>query len=80
MKIHGYADQGLPLDQIVPDELAEITLVASPVELRAIARFFVAAANEMETNKEFDHLHLSDRLPEFKSSPHLVVFNSQNAD
>ena len=29
VKIHGYADEGLEIEEIVPAELAEITLVAN---------------------------------------------------
>ena len=48
MKIHGYAKDGPAADSVVPAELAEITLVATPDELRRIAKFLEACANGME--------------------------------
>jgi len=45
MKIYGYADEEKDIEDIVPDELVEITLVASPEELRRIARFLEDCAN-----------------------------------
>lgn len=77
MKIHGYKDEGLPIEQIGPSELAEITLVATPHELREIAAFLKAAADNMERlGPEYDHEHLSDKKPGFEGSPHFVVFNA----
>ncbi|USF86411.1 Imm32 family immunity protein [Candidatus Endoriftia persephonae] len=75
MKIYGYKDEGLDIEQIVPAELAEITLVASPDELRMIASFLKTAAQEMERMGEaYDHEHLSDKNePYFDNSPHFVV-------
>lgn len=76
MKIHGYADEGLDIEDIVPAELAEITIVATPTELRRIARFLEACAIGMETKgKSWEHEHLSDKDSSFIDSPHLVVFN-----
>lgn len=78
MKIHGYADNGLAIADIVPADLAEITLVATPEELRGIARFLEACANGMETGgKAWEHEHLSDNDPSFDGSPHFVVFNPE---
>jgi hypothetical protein len=59
MKIHGYADEGLEVEAIVPAELAEITLVASPDELRRIARFLENCVNFIS----------SAYLPPFLHSP-----------
>jgi hypothetical protein len=76
MKIHGYSDQGLPIKEIRPEELAEITLVASPAELRQIAAFLSAAADNMERmGAIYSHEHLADKQPGFDNSPHFVVFN-----
>ena len=78
MKIHGYADEGLEPADVVPAELAEITLVASPDELRRIARFLESCAIGMEARgKSWEHEHLSDKDRSFESSPHLVVFNPE---
>jgi hypothetical protein len=76
MKIHGYSDNGLEIEEIVPTELAEITLIATPEELRRIAIFLENCANRMEIRgKSWDHEHLSDKDNYFKDSPHFVVFN-----
>lgn len=77
MKIHGYSDQGLPTAEIQPSELAEITVVASPGELRQVAAFLLSAADTMERmGASYSHEHLADKQPGFDSSPHFVVFNS----
>lgn len=39
MQLSGYADTGLPIEQVVHSTLAEITLCATPAELRRIAEF-----------------------------------------
>lgn len=76
MKIHGYANEGLAIEDIVPAELAEITLVATPEELRRIAQFLENCAQGMEARgKSWEHEHLSDKDRYFKDSPHFVVFN-----
>jgi hypothetical protein len=77
MKIHGYSNRGLPIEQVRPEELAEITLVANPAELRQIAAFLSSAADSMERmGTSYSHEHLADKQPGFDSSPHFVVFNS----
>ncbi|MBU2706792.1 hypothetical protein KCM76_12435 [Zooshikella marina] len=78
MNIHGYADEGQEPDEIVPAELAEITLVATPEELRRIAKFLENCANGMEARgTSWEHEHLSDKDESFKDSPHFVVFNPE---
>ena len=77
MKIHGYSDKGLPIEQVRSEELAEISLVASPSELRLIAAFLSASADNMERmGATYGHEHLADKQSGFDSSPHFVVFNS----
>lgn len=57
-----------------PLHLSEVALCASPEALRKIAGFLHHCASEMERmGSSYDHIHLSDRLPEFEDSPHLVV-------
>ncbi len=74
MKIYGYKDEGLDFDQIVPAELAEITLVANPEELKIIANFLSSAADEMiRMGESYDHEHLSDKNKIFVNLPHFVV-------
>ena len=76
MKLYGYKNEGLSIEEIEPQELAEITLVANPAELREIAKFMEFAADGMEKEgKKFEHVHLSDKVPEFINSPHFVIFN-----
>ena len=78
MKIHGYPDEGLDIEEIVPSELAEITLVANPEELRLIAKFLENCAQGIEQRGlHWEHEHLSDKYRQFDSSPHFVVFNPE---
>ncbi len=77
MKLHGYPEEGKPQEAIASAELAEVTLEATPEELRAMAAFFLAAADEMDRmGMAYDHLHLGDAVPRFRNSPHLTVFRS----
>ena len=62
------------MEQVVPSQLAEITLVASPEELRKIAAFISAAADNMERmGPVYSHEHLADTTPGFEGAPHFVV-------
>ena len=80
MKLYGYADEGLEIEEIKSVELAEITLVATPDELRKIARFLEACASGIEAQgKVWEHEHLSDKDRYFEGSPHFVVFNAERA-
>jgi hypothetical protein len=79
MKLHGYPNEGLPTEEVVPAELAEITLVATPVELRRISEFLTFCASEMERmGKTYDHVHLSDYMKIFRNSPQFVVMRPTN--
>lgn len=74
MRLFGYENTDLPPEKIVPSALAEVTLVASPDELRAIAAFLVECADEMDRmGSTYDHIHLSDRVKSFRASPQFVV-------
>jgi hypothetical protein len=74
MHIYGYEDTGQPFGTVVPALLAEVTLNATPNELRAVAEFLKECADEMDQmGDKFDHIHLSDRLKQFEASPHFVV-------
>ena len=78
MKIYGYSDQGLPIEDIESVELAEITLNATPDETRKIAAFLLSAADAMERmGQSYGHVHLADLQPGFENSPHMTVFNSE---
>lgn len=78
MRIYGYEDQDMETVHTVPKQLAEITLCATPTELRRMSEFLAACASEMERMGDlYDHVHLGDRMKEFDtSSPHFVVARS----
>jgi hypothetical protein len=81
VKIHGYSDEGLEVQDIVSAELAEITLVATSQELRRIARFLESCADGIDARgKSWEHEHLSDRDRMFQGSPHFVVANQDWAN
>ena len=73
MRIYGYED-GQPPSTAPSPPLAEVTLNATPTELRAMAKFLSDCADEMDRmGDRYDHVHLSDRLKKFETSPHFVV-------
>jgi len=76
MRIYGYIDEEASAEKSGPMVLSEVTLVASPEELRNIASFLVSSAQRMERmGASYDHEHLADKQPGFDDSPHLIVFN-----
>lgn len=78
MKLYGYPDRKVQVEDIIPDPLAEITLVASPAELRRIAEFLLEGAAAMERmGATYSHEHLSDWDHSFESSPHFVIAPAQ---
>jgi len=81
MKLYGHAI-ATPAGQAVDREaLSEITLVASPTELRRIAEFLSTAATTMERMGEtYRHARLSDWDRSFRSSPRFVVGSSDTED
>jgi hypothetical protein len=81
MKIFGYAKQQAGQEHFVPEELAEITLSATPTELRRMGEFLVSCAAEMDhMGDAYDHVHLGDRMKEFDTlSPHFVVTRGEAA-
>jgi hypothetical protein len=77
MQLSGYANTGLPIEEVVHSKLAEITLCATPAELRRMADFFCFCASEMDRmGSNYSHLHLADHKREFEDSPHVTVFQS----
>ncbi|EJE49758.1 hypothetical protein PMI14_05663 [Acidovorax sp. CF316] len=79
MKLHGYADEGKDPQDIIPETLAEVTLEATPDELRAMAAFLLSAADAMDRlGGAYGHLHLADAMPQFNDSPHLTVFRYES--
>ena len=76
MKIFGYIDQDNPTATEGLRSLKEITVVASPSELRKISVFLASAADSMEKRGyDYEHEHLADNQIGFDTSPQLVVFN-----
>ena len=74
MKLFGYVDSNMPPEEIAPSELAEVTMCASPDDLRRIASFLNHCASEMDRMGEtYDHIHLADQHRQFRESPHFVV-------
>lgn len=77
MKLYGYTDAELPIEEIVPKSLGEVTLCATPTELRKMSDFFIFCASEMERiGSKYDHIHLSDKYKEFEGSPHFVLMKN----
>lgn len=76
MKLFGYTNEAGVIEGAGPNVLAEVTLCASPHELRQMAKFLQYCAGEMERlGARYDHVHLGDHMKEFdQTSPHFVVF------
>jgi hypothetical protein len=78
MLLYGYSEQDRESESVVPSKLAEVTLCASQWELRSIAQFLEHCASEMDRmGAVYDHIHLSDRMKQFQSSPHFVVAKTE---
>ena len=78
MKLVGHSVEDRDTNEVRFIELAEISLSASPAELRRIAAFLNDAADNMERmGATYDHEHLSDRQPGFDDSPHFVVLTTR---
>lgn len=77
MKIYGYTDAGRAPSQAKPSLLSEVTIAASPHELRMIARFIINFANDIEKHgKNWEHEHLSDNYSEFENAPQFIIYNA----
>ncbi|WP_123646525.1 Imm32 family immunity protein [Lysobacter enzymogenes] len=77
MKICGYRESHRSDQDVRPEWMEEITLLATPAELRRIAAFLAAAADEMDrVGPDYGHEHLCDNQPGFDDSPQLVVVNA----
>lgn len=56
MRLYGYNNEGYSTEEVKPTELAEVTLVTTPLELRLIAEFLIACAASMEElGSAYDH-------------------------
>ena len=72
MRIFGYIEG----DDHEIVSLAEITLQAEPMTLRAIAGFLHKCASEIESNQTWEHAHFSDsEFSSGSSSPDLIVYH-----
>ena len=74
MKLFGYADNAATSQ--APLKLAEVTMVCTPEELRAIAEVLAHLAADMERS-EFGHVHLADRIEGLEGSPQLIVMKAE---
>jgi hypothetical protein len=78
MLLFGYSEHDRESESVVPSKLAEITVCATQQELRSIAQFLEHCASEMDRmGATYDHIHLSDRMKQFESSPHFVVAKAE---
>ena len=78
MKICGHG-QPLPRAGIDFVDLEEITINATPAEVRAFAAFLAHVADEMERmGGDYGHLHLADVQDGFDASPHVTVFRPED--
>ena len=76
IKFYGYPDKKPSSEQCGPLTLREVTLSASPAELRRIANFLIRAAGEIEQHgAEWEHEHLCDCEHGFDDAPSFVIFN-----
>ncbi|MDB5806258.1 MAG: hypothetical protein JWN73_3580 [Betaproteobacteria bacterium] len=79
MKLYGYTQKARNADSGTPEKMAEVTLVATPAQLRRIAAFIENAAREMEAAEEagnnFSHVHLMDQQKGFARAPQFIVYN-----
>lgn len=71
MLFYGYHEGS---DEESPVPLGEVTIAASPIVLRRIAKFLSYVADQMEKHgASFDHEHLQDFDRTIPSRPALVV-------
>jgi len=73
MKLYGYKKRILNEDGLL--SLSEVTIRTNPSNLRRIAAFILAAADEMEKmKKQFDHKHFKDtQAKKNKDHPDIVI-------
>ena len=70
MKLFGYQEGNREQEQ--PMRLSEASILTNPAELRVIARVLAELADEMES-RDFDHVHLADRLTGLGDDVDLIV-------
>ena len=75
MEFFGYTEDLQQAENLAPAKLLEVTISASPAELRAIAHFLIKAADSIEAKgARFEHEHFPRRK---EMDPELVVFNPE---
>lgn len=57
------------------NEMREVSIVASPDDLRSIADFLIAQADAMLKEDHFDHVHYSDYVRAEQEQVEIVVCN-----
>jgi hypothetical protein len=78
LKLFGYGNEAPAADASRLVELSEVTLSATPDELRRIAMFLERCAEGMQAHgKSWEHEHLSDEDRLFADSPRFIVFNPE---
>ena len=81
MHLYGYRDEERPAnsEDMTSIKLSEISLVATPEELRRIAKFLKRCAGSMKAyGKTWEHEHLSDQDKSFEKSPQFIVINPKS--
>jgi hypothetical protein len=73
MKAHGYAKKQLSPQGLL--EISEVTFSGAPCSIREVARFLLAAADEMERRGgRFSHSHIREHFPEWHERwPDVIV-------
>lgn len=74
MRVFGYPKE--EYEEQYSIELSDVTVAASPDELRKLAKFFEEAAIDIEKHgTDFEHEHLQDNQEGFDGSPDIQIFN-----
>jgi len=74
MKLYGYAEGYREEDNPKIHTLGEVTLSASPDELKKIAQFFIHSASQMEKyGTDYEHEHLSGFDDTFSYKSDIII-------
>ena len=78
MKLWGYTQELIEVAEPQPSALVEVTISATPNELREISKFLSSAADAIEAQgKNFEHEHFLNNATD---APRLIVFNPQASE
>ncbi|MFB2654350.1 Imm32 family immunity protein [Shewanella seohaensis] len=73
MKFWGYTQELAEAAEPQPKALIEVTISATPSDLREIAKFLSSAADKIEVQgRNFEHEHF---LNNASDAPRLIIFN-----